>query len=124
MNSFSQNRPSAPAGGFEQTCEQMFKSMPDLVVTASLQIFAANMFHNCRGYVATHALAALLNSPNYNPTRQEDGETSEQAYARRACDFADALLSELHRRQANAHGETHHNPLPALSRDAATKQSL
>ena len=76
------------------------KTMPDLVVTASLQVFAANMFQNCRGYVATQALCAMLSSPNYNPARAEDGETAEQAYARRACDFADALLAALQKGQA------------------------
>jgi hypothetical protein len=53
-----------------------------------------------RSLASVHILAALLNSPGYNPVRQQDGEMEEQAYARRACDYADALLAELQSRQA------------------------
>jgi len=50
-----------------------------------------------RYYTATRMLAALLANPQYEPPKQE-GETMEQAYARRAVDYAVALASELERR--------------------------
>ncbi len=102
-----------------QTGRQVEMQMPEWNLLLGM-VSAASEF---RSLASVHVLAALLTSPNYNPARAEDGETTEQAYARRACDFADALLSELHRRQAQASGATH-NPPAALSRDAATKQSL
>ena len=50
---------------------------------------------------STHALAALLANPQFIPAR-EPGEGPAQAYARCACDYADALQTELTRRQAAA----------------------
>jgi hypothetical protein len=51
-----------------------------------------------RAQASTQILSALLANPEFSPTR-EPGEDETQAYARRACDFADALLTELNRRE-------------------------
>lgn len=48
--------------------------------------------------IASQNLAAMLACPDFNP-RREDGESYEEACARRACDFAEALIAELARRQ-------------------------
>jgi hypothetical protein len=64
-----------------------------------------------RGRIATQTLAAMLANPQFEPARQ-DGEEAPDAYARRACDYADALLSEIQRRQVRAGAETT-NPQPS-----------
>lgn len=52
--------------------------------------------------IAAMNLAAMLACPDFNP-RREDGESYAEACARRACDFAEALLAEVARReQSNA----------------------
>lgn len=48
--------------------------------------------------VAAQIFAGLVSSPNYNP-RSEDGESYGEACARRACDYAEALLTEVDRRE-------------------------
>jgi hypothetical protein len=57
-----------------------------------------------RSLASVHVLAAMLAHPKFEPPRQE-GETTEQAYARRACDFVDALLAELQKRTDKAGAE-------------------
>jgi hypothetical protein len=101
-----------------QTGRQVEMQMPEWNLLLGM-VSAASEF---RSLASVHVLAAMLANPQFEPTRQ-DGEEASDAYARRACDYADALLSELHRRQAQASGATN-NPPSALSRDAATKQSL
>ena len=41
----------------------------------------------------------MLANPRYGVTR-ESGESYAEAYARQACDYAEALLAEVHRREA------------------------
>jgi hypothetical protein len=60
---------------------------------------------NFRSPASIHVLSAMLAKPQFEPTRQ-DGEETAEAYARRACDYADALLVELQRRTAKGSGET------------------
>lgn len=58
---------------------------------------------NCtspRLQIASAKMDALLANPQYEPARQ-DGESAEQAYARRSFDYADALLAEHSRREGN-----------------------
>ena len=54
-----------------------------------------------RSYVATHTLAAMLANPQFEPVKK-GGEDAAQAYARRAADYADALVNELERRSGAA----------------------
>jgi hypothetical protein len=54
--------------------------------------------------MASRTLSALLANPQYEPPRLE-GESAEQAYARRAVDYADALASELERRATAGKGQ-------------------
>lgn len=60
------------------------------------------MIHNspakARGVIASHCLAALLANPSFTPQR-DAGEELTEAYARRAVDCADALISELEHRK-------------------------
>ena len=51
-----------------------------------------------RYLTASHALSAMLANPAFDPLKRE-GEESPQAYARRAVDYADALLAELEKRE-------------------------
>jgi hypothetical protein len=48
--------------------------------------------------VAGECLTGLLANPDYSPTR-DNGETHAEACARRACDYAEALLAEVARRE-------------------------
>jgi hypothetical protein len=75
-----------------------------------------------RSLASVHVLAAMLANPEYMPPK-ENGEETPAAYARRACDYADALLAELQRRTAKAAAETDKHP-SAFSRAAATPQSV
>lgn len=47
-----------------------------------------------RGYLAARCLQGMLANPEFEPVKNP-GERSEDAFARRACDYADALLSRL-----------------------------
>lgn len=49
--------------------------------------------------IASQNLAAMLACPNYNPPRRADGQSYAEACASRACDYAEALIAELARRQ-------------------------
>ena len=82
-----------PVGSLADKCERALKSMPELVVSAALEIFAVNMFKTGRGYVATHVLQGMLANKDYKPPR-ESGEAVADAYARRAADYADALIAD------------------------------
>ena len=83
------------------TSERAALNLPDWKMILAMLHPATNF----RSLASIHALAAMLANPQFEPTRQE-GEEAPDAYARRACDFADALLAELHRRAAKPSGET------------------
>ena len=48
--------------------------------------------------VASANMASMLANPSYEPPT-ETGESRPEACARRACDYAEALLAEVHRRE-------------------------
>jgi hypothetical protein len=83
-----------------QTGRQIEVGIPDWQLLVGM-MGATTSF---RSLASIHILGAMISNRDFEPARDE-GEDGPQAYARRAVDYAEALETELHRRQAAASAE-------------------
>lgn len=79
------------------TGKQVAIELPDWKILTGLMGATASF----RSLASVHVLSAMLANPSYQPTA-ENGEEGSHAYARRAVDYADALLTELQKREVAA----------------------